>query len=99
MLSIYSSWKRSDYLKMQYCGKCKLKDSVKKLQINLEWRATPANHCLNQKSLDFLVIFLNNNQKQGILYTHGRDKQFRPIIILNAYMVDLKKVKILYIVA
>lgn len=40
---------------MLYSGKCKIKEAYKKLQINLEWRGNSANHCLNQKSLDFLV--------------------------------------------
>jgi hypothetical protein len=51
----YRSWKRSDFLKMQYSGKCKIKESMKKLLMHVEWRNNPTNHCLNESSIKFLV--------------------------------------------
>lgn len=35
---------------------------------------------------------IKNEQDDGILQISGRDKQFRPIIILNVYKIDTKAV-------
>lgn len=74
---------------MCYSGKFKLKEVYKKVSTHVEWRNNPLFHQLSDPNLEFL--------QTGILYIHGRDKQFRPIIILNAYMIDLKKVLINFI--
>ena len=38
-------------------------------------------------------IFEYLYKQKGIIYVHGRDRLFRPIVILNAYLIDIKKVK------
>jgi hypothetical protein len=60
------SWLKSDYLKMQYSGKFKIKDAIKNLQAHVSWRNSIEFHTLSQPNLEFL--------KEGILYIHGRDK-------------------------
>ena len=42
----------------------------------------------------FKRIFSNHNGKQqkGIMYTFGRDNRFRPIFVLNAFMINPKEV-------
>lgn len=63
---LFNSWKKSDYLKMQYSGKFKIKESIKKLLTHVTWRNSIEFHTLSKPNLDFL--------KEGILYIHGRDK-------------------------
>lgn len=57
---------------------------TQRLQLHLQWRNNPAMHQLSQPVIDFL--------QSGIIYTFGRDHQFRPVIILNAHRIDTKKV-------
>ena len=37
-------------------------------------------------------IFRYIYKQKGIIYVHGRDRFFRPIVILNAHLIDIKKV-------
>lgn len=39
------------------------------------------------------IIFSQPSQNKGIMYVHGRDRYYRPIIVFNAYMLDPKKVQ------
>ena len=39
--------------------------------------------------LKFIITIKKNN---GILYVHGRDSRFRPIIMLQGFRLDIKKV-------
>ncbi|CAD8185247.1 unnamed protein product [Paramecium octaurelia] len=82
-IQLPSDWKESDYLKIGYSGRFKMKEVIKKLQLHLSWRANPIYHQINPATEKFL--------KDGICYIFGRDKQYRPIVILNAHMIDLKK--------
>ncbi|CAD8054595.1 unnamed protein product [Paramecium primaurelia] len=78
-----SDWKESDYLRMCYAGRFDKKEVIKKLLQHIAWRRTKINHEINSNSEQFF--------KEGICYLLGRDKQFRPIIILNAHLIDQKK--------
>ncbi|CAD8114598.1 unnamed protein product [Paramecium sonneborni] len=78
-----SDWKESDYLRISYAGKFNKKEIIKKLQQHIAWRCNKIYQEINSHSEQLL--------KEGICYLLGRDKQFRPIIIMNAYLIDLKK--------
>ncbi|CAD8212465.1 unnamed protein product [Paramecium octaurelia] len=82
-IQLPSDWKESDYLKIGYSGRFKMKEVIKKLQLHISWRANPIYHQINPATEKFL--------KDGICYIFGRDKQYRPIVILNAHLIDLKK--------
>ncbi|KAM3145533.1 hypothetical protein pb186bvf_002307 [Paramecium bursaria] len=83
-------FKESDYLKMGYSGRFKMVDVIKKLEANIQWRMNPLYHQLSDKIVAFL--------QTGIIYTIGRDKQFRPIVIFNAHLIDTKKYDKEYII-
>ncbi|CAD8191969.1 unnamed protein product [Paramecium pentaurelia] len=78
-----SDWKESDYLRISYAGRFDKKTVIKKLQQHIAWRCNKIYHEINSHSEQFL--------KEGICYLLGRDKQYRPIVILNAHLIDQKK--------
>ncbi|KAM3146451.1 hypothetical protein pb186bvf_001420 [Paramecium bursaria] len=82
-IKLPDNWKESDTLKMVYCGKFKEGNYLKVLQDHLTWRANPNNF----QPTDLNIAFL----QKGIVYTIGRDKQYRPIIIMNLELVNLKQ--------
>ncbi|CAD8063213.1 unnamed protein product [Paramecium primaurelia] len=82
-IALPQNWTDSDTLKMVYCGKFKDKNYLKVLQSHLAWRAIPNNF----QPTDLNIAFL----QKGIVYTYGRDKQQRPIIIMNLELVNLKQ--------
>ncbi|CAD8096918.1 unnamed protein product [Paramecium sonneborni] len=78
-----SDWKESDYLRISYAGRFNKKEVIKKLQQHIAWRCNKIYQEINSHSEQLL--------KEGICYLLGRDKQFRPIIIMNAHQIDQKK--------
>ena len=62
---------------------------MKALRRHLEWLSNEKYHILTADALEYLT--------SGVIYTYGTDKKLRPIIILNVYKIDLKKVAKLYI--
>ncbi|CAD8172017.1 unnamed protein product [Paramecium octaurelia] len=78
-----SDWKESDYLRISYAGRFDKKTVIKKLQQHIAWRCNKIYQEINSHSESFL--------KEGICYLLGRDKQYRPIVILNAHQIDQKK--------
>jgi hypothetical protein len=51
---------------------------------------------LTQEALSILVLYYihNNFQEDGIIYIGGRDKMFRPSLIINAHQVFFTKKEI-----
>lgn len=79
-------WKRADSLKFLIAFSCHVDKSVKGIQEYIEWRKATIPIQLTPVILDYL--------NSGLLYTHGRDHKFRPIIYLNCYMIDPAKMDI-----
>lgn len=68
---------------MLYSSRFEVKKTIPIIKSHLEFRADQHIRTMNN---DFKKIL-----EEGIMYMHGRDKEYRPIIILNAHMIDLKK--------
>jgi hypothetical protein len=51
---------------------------------------------LNDESVHKLQPEAKKLLENGFIYLYGRDKQFRPIIILDATKINLKKVIIIF---
>ena len=54
------------------------------IQEYLEWKRVKPVIELTPKIQEFL--------NSGIVYVHGRDNRFRPIIVMNMYLLDTQKV-------
>jgi hypothetical protein len=78
-----SDWTKVDTIRMMYSGKFELKKSLKNLKDHLEWRASPDRGILSPKAYKYL--------EDGIMYISGRDKQYRPIVIINVYKINPKQ--------
>jgi hypothetical protein len=81
-----SDWTTVDTIRFMYAGKLDLKKSLKVMKQHLEWRQLPERGELNPEARKLL--------EEGYVYIAGRDKQFRPVIIVNGYRVDLKIIKL-----
>lgn len=46
--------------------------------------------------LSKIASFHHFSKNSGLVYVHGRDNRFRPIIILQAFRIDIKKVNIMW---
>lgn len=57
------------------------------LKVYLDWYSKPARKTMTPKVLELL--------KDGLVYLAGRDKQFRPVFVINVEKVDMKKVFII----
>jgi len=68
-------FRNKDIIRFLQANGYKPKTAVKDLQQNIEWR------------VEHLPIILTDIQKElldnGYLYTHGRDKFFRPLVVHN----------------
>ncbi|EGR32613.1 hypothetical protein IMG5_076430 [Ichthyophthirius multifiliis] len=82
-VSLTPDWSDIDYLKMCYCGRFDLKKCIQLTKTHVQWRLDPNMQCLDDKSKALL--------ESGMIYVHGRDKQYRPVIILDCTKIDLKK--------
>jgi hypothetical protein len=78
-----SNWTQVETIKYMYSGKFELKKSLKNLKEHLEWRAIHEQSTLSPSAYKYL--------EDGILYISGRDKQYRPIIIINVYKLNPKQ--------
>lgn len=81
-----ANWTTVDTIRFMYAGKLDLKKSLKIMKQHLEWRQLPERELLNPEARKLL--------EDGLMYISGRDHQFRPIIIINAYKIDLKIIKV-----
>jgi len=79
-------WTQIDTIRFMYAGKLDLKKSLKIMNQHLEWRESPQRGVLGAQAKKFM--------EEGLIYISGRDKQFRPIIIVNAFQANLKKDKL-----
>jgi len=71
-----NDWKIEDTMKYAYSGKFDIKKSLTNLKAHLAWRAQINKSGPTDRSLRLL--------RNGVVYISGRDKDFRPIIIVNA---------------
>jgi hypothetical protein len=56
--------------------------AIEALRKYLTWKNDPSQHRLNESTLPLL--------QQGVFYTFGRDKQYRPVIYLMVHQINLK---------
>ncbi|EGR32588.1 hypothetical protein IMG5_076180 [Ichthyophthirius multifiliis] len=83
-IKLTDDWDDIMTLKYCYSGGFEVKKSIENLKQHLEWKKNPKYQNLNIQALKIL--------EKGIFYHLGRDKQFRPIIVLNLYMVNPQQV-------
>jgi len=76
-------WRRSDSLKFLIACAFNLDKSSKGIQEYISWRASTLPIELTPAVTEFL--------NSGIMYHHGRDHRFRPIIYFNCYKLDTKE--------
>ena len=68
---------------MLYSGHFVIKETLEIIAKHIEFRN---NRTIRMSNPKFLKIL-----QDGLIYIHGCDKDYRPIIILNAHLLDLKK--------
>lgn len=79
-------WTDGMILRFLYANNFKMTRTLSSIQDHTVWRETRLPVQIDEN----LQKFLNS----GLLYVHGRDSQFRPIVIFNVSMVDPKKTDI-----
>ena len=62
---------------MLYCGHFEIKETIEIVKKHIDFRNNKTLRMNNSKYQRIL--------QEGLIYLHGRDKDFRPIIILNAH--------------
>ncbi|EWS72900.1 aspartyl/asparaginyl beta-hydroxylase family protein (macronuclear) [Tetrahymena thermophila SB210] len=82
-IELPEDWDDAQTLKYCYSGGFDLKKSIESLKMHLEWRRNPIMHKMNKQALEIL--------QEGVFYHLGRDKQFRPVVVLNMWKVNPKK--------
>jgi len=82
-IQLPSDWTTVDNMRYMYAGKWDFKKALKMLKHHFEWRASPDRGVITPGGYKLM--------EEGIIYISGRDKQYRPIIVVNVYKVDLKK--------
>jgi len=82
-LQLPPGWTRAYTMKFVYSAKFALDKCMENLKTYLDWLSHPNRKVILPKSLELL--------KEGLVYMSGRDKQFRPVIVVNVDRVDLKK--------
>jgi len=75
-------WKFPDTLRFLIANHFNYDHTLKTILEYIEWKK--AN--LPVKLTPAMTTYLNS----GILYVHGRDNRFRPIIVMNSYMINPK---------
>lgn len=85
-IQLPQGWPRALTMKYVYSAKFALEKCMENLKVYLDWLSHPNRKTIPPKCLELL--------KEGLVYLSGRDKQFRPIIVVNVYRVDLKKMTI-----
>ena len=82
-ISLPSEWTDIEVLKMAYTARFNYKECLKKLESHLKWYNDPSMHQIDDKSR----VLLEN----GFIYVHGRDKNLRPVVVLNVLKLNLKE--------
>jgi hypothetical protein len=82
-----TAWNRNELLKFLYNTDWDLHKALKSLEDHLKWRENNITFDINYISQDIKGVL-----EMGCLYVHGRDKHFRPIIILRPDRIDCRKV-------
>lgn len=82
-----TTWHRNELLKFLYNTDWDLHRALRSLEDHLKWR---------ENNISFDIHYISHDIKglleMGCFYVHGRDKQFRPIIILRPDRIDCRKV-------
>jgi len=74
---IISQLRKCDQLRLLQATGFNVDKSIKLIQDHINWRNEKLpNYILREKSMEIL--------QKGFIYVHGRDCQFRPIIVVNA---------------
>ena len=73
---------------MVYAGDFEKDQAIESLLKLLSYRNDPKWWNITAKARNVLVCKLQIIiQSNGVIYTFGRDRQFRPIVIINAYKI------------
>jgi len=78
-------WTRSLSLRFIQAHKFKIPPTITAVQEYIEWASKKLPAKLTPKIEEYL--------QKGIVYTFGRDNRFRPIFIINAYMINPKELE------
>lgn len=58
-------------------------EALKQIIYYFEWRSTKFPLCLNDKLVEIIVTSLKYPQNTGFIYVHGRDKGYRPVLVIQ----------------
>lgn len=83
-LDLPKNWKPEESLRFLQASGFKIQDCIKLIRDSIEWKSTYFPFTLTPKAFELLNL--------GFVYVHGRDKEYRPIIVLKAdYYVKYAK--------
>jgi len=85
-VALPENWRRSDSLKFLIACSFDLNKSIKGITEYIAWRKETIPIPLTTVIEEYL--------NSGIIYMHGRDHRFKPILVLNCYKVDPKTVDV-----
>jgi len=77
-------WKSSQTLRFLIANRFNFDKALKTIQEYIEWQKWKLPVTLSPGVASLL--------DSGIMYIHGRDNRYRPLIVLNSHMIDLKKI-------
>ena len=80
-------WERKRILRFLYANNFKFDKTMKSMIEYMAWK--------EEKLPPVLTNSVQNFLNSGIIYTHGRDHRFRPIIVFNASLIDIKIVSLI----
>lgn len=84
--TVPEEWRRSDSLKFLIACSFDMKKSINGIQEYIEWR----KNTLPIEPTSTIMDYLNS----GLLYMHGRDHRFRPLLYFNCYKIDTKTIDV-----
>jgi len=82
-LQLPARWTRAYTMRFVYSAKFALDKCMENLKTYLDWYSKPARKTMTPRVLELL--------KEGLVYLAGRDKQFRPVFVINVEKLDMKK--------
>lgn len=82
-IQLPADWTEIDSLKMCYSARYDIKQLVKQTKDHITWRTDPTMHNIDPTSKALL--------ESGFVYLVGRDREMRPVIVLDCLKIDLKK--------
>ncbi|EAR86555.2 CRAL TRIO domain protein (macronuclear) [Tetrahymena thermophila SB210] len=82
-IKLPSDWTDVDNLKMCYSARFDMQKCIKQTKEHIAWRNDVDMHTIDEESKKLL--------ESGFVYLLGRDKQYRPVVVLDCTKINVKK--------